>query len=394
MRFRQAFPLIMACIVVSPMGTVPEAHAQVAAKPTTVRAQLPPDAQRSWDRATEAMRANLWATAVTEFQRAYDLSQNPRVLYNVGVCEKELQHFSRAASKFEQGLREGEGKLSVDERERFVQAIAIVRRFVGKILVASTETGATLTIDDYEIGKTPFTSPVDIDLGAQRVLRLRKEGFREQTLRLDIAQGVLTRADFRLEPLLMASRVGVEVRGAPNATVYIDGTDMGPSPFRGDVPAGRHTFEARAQGYVTATQTSEVVYREPLSLVLSLSKERKEAKVRIEVQPDGALIEIDGKVRGATSWEGVLPPGGHQLIVKKTGYEASTQELALQVDQERTVRITLLEDRNRSWIWWTIGAVAVVGAGTFVSYIVFKPSDPAPYTGTFGPGVTTAHARW
>src|SRR6202012_3923547 len=135
--------------------------------------------------------------------------------------------------------------------------------------------------------------------------------------------------------------------------------------FKGDVVAGRHTFEARAPGFVTARQTSDVVYKEPLNLALDLSAERHEGHVHIEAAPSTASIELDGKIVGSGTFDGPLPTGGHQLIVKKPGYVTYTTEITLNDDQSRDVKAPLLEEKGgSSWIAWTIGTVVVVAGGS------------------------------
>ncbi|HTQ47507.1 MAG TPA: hypothetical protein VMI75_32350, partial [Polyangiaceae bacterium] len=72
------------------------AHAQQPAPTADVRAQLPDPARKAWDAAKQLAGANDYKGALVEFQRAYELSQNPRVLYNVGIVEKLLTHYARA----------------------------------------------------------------------------------------------------------------------------------------------------------------------------------------------------------------------------------------------------------------------------------------------------------
>jgi hypothetical protein len=380
------------------MLTAPLAHAQpaqppAAAAPPTIRSQLDGEAREAWDRGQQLLRAQNWDGALVEFSRAYELSKNPRVLYNVGICEKELHRYARAARRFEAELAQGEGKLSEDEKSELRSAIAIVRKYVSTVTITSTEAGAKLYVDDLPEGATPLAAPILVDVGPRKIT-LKKDGFVDVTKTIDVNAGVPANVDFVMEPREKKGMVTITVTGAPTATIYMDGTDMGPAPFKGAVPAGRHTFEAKAFGYGTATQTSEVGYKQELSLSLSLSAERHEGRVTIDVQPAGSVIEIDGKVVGSTHWEGLLPTGGHQLIVKKPGYESYSQEIAIQDDQVRAVRATLLEEQRKGWIWWTAGAAAVIVGGGIVSYFVFKPAEATPYVGNLQGGITTAGHRW
>jgi hypothetical protein len=43
----------------------------------------------------------------------------------------------------------------------------------------------------------------------------------------------------------------------------------------------------------------------------------------VRSDPDGARVDIDGKVMGVSPWSGPVPPGTHLLIVTKEGYEPS-----------------------------------------------------------------------
>lgn len=362
-------------------------------KPVTIRSELKEDAREAWDRAQALMRAKDYGAALVQFNRAYDLSKNPRVLFNVGICEKELHHYARAATRFEQELAEGEAQLTADEKAELKNAVDIVRRYVSTVAVSSNEPEATLYVDDYEIGKTPFMKPILVDVGPRK-MTLKKDGYTPQTLNLDVVAGQPGKADFTIEEAVKKGLVHITVNGAPNAIVWMDGTEMGPAPFHGKVLAGLHTFEARAIGFATATQTSTVAYHQEHNIVMTMSLERHSSRVAVDALPAGAMIEIDGKVVGSTHWEGNLPTGGHQLIVKKPGYQVFSQELALQDDQVRNVRATLIEERSSTWVWWTAGTLAVIGAGAVVSYFVFRPSDPQPYIGTLPPGTQTAGFHW
>src|ERR1700722_8283313 len=95
-----------------------------------VRAQLPEAARKDWDAAKQLAEAKDYKGALVELKRAYDLSQNPRVLYNVGALEKLLTHYARAVDAWEQELREGTSKLTPAEAAEARNAIAIVRQFV------------------------------------------------------------------------------------------------------------------------------------------------------------------------------------------------------------------------------------------------------------------------
>jgi hypothetical protein len=398
LRLRSTLRLALAAVLVAPTALaqprplVPQ-PAPAAPAPPTIRSQLSGDARDAWDRAQQLLRAKNFEGGLVEFTRAFDLSKNPRVLFNVGICEKGLSHYARASMRFEQELREGEATLSEDEKKELREAIAIVRKYVSTVSVTSSEQGAHLLVDGFDVGTTPFKEPVTVDVG-HRELTLKKDGFASQTKGIDVNAGVPVALDFHLDATNKTGSVTIAISGAPNATISMDGTDMGPAPFKGNVPAGRHTFEAKQFGYTTASQTVDVSYQGIISVTLAMSTERHEARVTIDANPPGAAIEIDGTIVGSSHWEGTLKTGGHQLVVRKPGYDPFSQEIALQDDQVRTVQATLLESARKDWIWWTVGTLAVVGAGTVASFFVFKAADSTPFVGSLQPGIAKANVRF
>jgi len=354
-----------------------------------VRSDLPPAAQGAWDSAKQLAAANDFKGALVEFERAYEVSKNPRVLYNVGVTEKLLTHYARAVDAWDKELREGAKILTPAETFELKNAIAIVQRFVTTIEVSANEAGATLYIDDYPLGKTPFAAPVRIDVG-RRAVTLRKEGFVDATQNIDVASGARTPVTFRLEPRNKTALVSVTVGGTPSATVFVDGKDMGPAPFKGELPAERHTIEARSPGFVTVGQTVDVQYGQPLSLVLSLSAERHEGRLRITA-PEGAGIALDEHAVGSGTWEGVVSTtGGHQLVVSKPGFQTYSTEVFVGDDQSRDVNVPLNKEVATNWVAWGVGTLLVVTGGIVAGYFVFKPADQSPYTGNLTPGIQPA----
>src|SRR5580692_5744203 len=109
-----AWPLLLAAAAVL---AAPSALADTPAPspPPDLRTSLPDQARRAWDAAKQLAGASDYKGALVEFQRAYELSHNPRVLYNVGVTEKLLTHYARAVDAWDTEIHEGATKLSASE---------------------------------------------------------------------------------------------------------------------------------------------------------------------------------------------------------------------------------------------------------------------------------------
>jgi len=387
-RLSRSFPFAFAAILASGVALAQPGPA----RPIDVRAQLPETARKAWDAAKQLAGASDFKGALVEFQRAYELSHDPRVLYNVGVTEKLLTHYARAVDAWEKEMKEGAAELTPAEVQEIRSSISIVQQFVTIIDVLANEPDATLTIDDIAVGKTPFAGPVRIDVG-KRTVKLSKEGFIDSIQTVDVASGQRMPVTFKLEPVTKTALVAITVGGAPSATVYIDGKDVGPAPFKGELTAERHTVEARSPGYVTVGQTVDVVYKTPVSLVLTLSAERHQGRLHV-VAPDGAEIVLDERAVGSGTWDGVVSTtGGHQLVVRKPGFQVYSSEVNVADDQTRDVNVTLNKEVVTNWVAWGIGSLLVVTGGIVAGYFIFQPANGSIVNGSLPPGYTPASFR-
>ncbi len=196
-------------------------------------------------------------------------------------------------------------------------------------------------------------------------------------------------AEFRLQPLERTTRVNISVIGPGNATVKIDGKEVGPAPYAGlvKITAEPHSFSAEAPGYGSASQSMVVREGEAVNLTLQLAAEQEKGKLIVLTKPEGATIEIDGKPVGATKWEGPVDARVHQVVVKKNGFYSWSYDVDVPKGGERSVSASLNEDRNTSFVPWLVGTI-VIGTALVVGIILLAtPPDQENARGTLNPFV-------
>lgn len=373
----------------APAPEIAAATPPAPAAPKPVREELPKEALHDWDAARELYEAKDFEGASVEYLRAYAISKNPRVLFNVAICQKNLARYARAVAYLRRMLNEGGATLSEVEQTRAREAIETIQVFVTGLALKVSEPNATVVIDGRELeGRTPFVDPIPVEVGTHTVV-VRKAGFKDATLSIDTAANVVAEPPaVALEPLVRRGVVAVTVAGAPLARVSVDGVERGFAPYTGEFPIGRHTIDARATGYVGAAASIELAQDQRLSVDLDLRAERHEGRVRIEAVPAGAALFLDGKAIGADAWEGVLASGGHQVVARREGFEPQSSELTVADDQVRTVRLELQPRRGRNdWIWWSVGSIAVLGASAYAGYTLMQPGPIDPQPGSLQPGL-------
>lgn len=384
-----AFVLCLSMVAPTVMVVSPSVAQAQPKRPKSVRDLLNDEAKKQWDTAIALASRNQWDGARAAFLQAYELSKNPRVLFNVGVAEKNLGHYPQAIDYFKRELAEGKGQLAPDEEAEISTAIVGLEKYVMTIAIDVSEPGAKVYVDDVEVGTSPIKQPVTVAIGSHRV-RASKAGSVDAQAYVD-GKERSPAVSLKLESNVKTTRVNVNVIGPKSAVIKIDGREVGTAtssqPYSGvtEVRPDPHEFTAEAPDYVTSRQVAIARDGEPINITLQLSQEQSKGKLLVTTQPAGATIEIDGKAMGASKWEGPVDVGTHQIVVKKSGYYQWSYDVEVPRGAERTVSASLNEDRNTSFVPWLIGTVLVVGASAAAIYFVTRPKDEEPVRGTLPP---------
>ncbi|MCA9631300.1 MAG: PEGA domain-containing protein [Myxococcales bacterium] len=381
--WRSVLAVVLAVSMVSP-------EVAFARKPkvTSVRQSLPKASRPMWDAAVKLTKGGNWDGARAQFLQVYEQSKNPRVLFNVAVCEKNLGRYADAIDYLKRELDEGSGKLTKKETQEIERAITGLEKFVSDLSVEVNVPGAKIYVDGREVGVSPLVKPVRVQTGERRV-SAKLAGHTDASAQVDVAAGKPAHVDLKLEALQKTALVEVKVTGASNAVVKIDGKEVGPAPFRGKVAVAPQPveFAAEAPGFVRASQSVKLEDGKKTQVTLTLAPEQSKGRLTVVTRPTGGLIEIDGHARATSRFEGALDAGSHQVVVKKRGYYTFVQDVEVRRGADRSVTASLNEDRNTNFVPWLIGSVVVLGASAVAIGLMVQPSDQDPVQGTLPPNV-------
>jgi PEGA domain-containing protein len=382
-----AFAVSLA-LVAPPAATLraPAAHAQAK---TPLKNQLTGAAKEHFETGLRLSTRKDWNGARTSFQAAYDASHDPRVLFNVAICERQLGHYGAAVQTFRRQLSEAAGKLTKAEEAEITAVIASLEKLLASLTVEANEAGADVYVDSEKVGVTPLKLPLLVPVG-ERLVRVSKPGYVDATESIQLAAGAMGKVTLKLAPLVKTALVNVSVVGPANATVTVDGKEVGPAPFSGRVTVSPepHQFAAVAPGYLSATKSivvTELPEGEAFNVRLEPAGEQRMGRLLVKASPEGATIEIDGKAVGATRWEGPVTAAPHQIVVKKRGYYAFSYDVEVPRGGERAVTASLNEDRNTNFVPWLIGTVVVLGATTAAAVLIASKPDQSPTAGSLPP---------
>jgi tetratricopeptide (TPR) repeat protein len=205
------------------------------------------------------------------------------------------------------------------------------------LTVDSEPAGATVLIDGKERGRTPFIAPVT---PGKHELVLRLSGRRD--LATDFTMPTDKDLSLRLDLLRASGAPRLTVSSAPDgATVIVDGTDMGLTPWNGEVKLGDHTVQVVRTGYLSAVRTVKMQSNRDADLSFALERIAGPGQLRVDAEPPDAEVSIDGQPARPAPFSGELTSGDHNVEVSSVGYRTVAQQITLVPGQQVSLRIAL-----------------------------------------------------
>ena len=151
--------------------------------------------------------------ALVEFERAYELVPNYRLLYNLAQIQAERHQYIAAIELFQQYLAAGGDEIAPARREQAKADIAQLEERIAYLQVESDVEGADLYVDDVLAGTLPLARHVPVNPGVCDV-RLEKAGYAPVTRRIKVASGEQQSIELSMTPLRV---VGGTENGAGEA---------------------------------------------------------------------------------------------------------------------------------------------------------------------------------
>jgi tetratricopeptide (TPR) repeat protein len=174
--------------------------ARDSAAPAADRAEVQREAGERFRRGLELYNDGDPSLALVEFERAYALVPNYRVLYNIGQVSVQLGRYARARQAFERYLSEGNAEIPAERRQAVETDLTMLARRTAFLTLSVEPAGAEVRVDDALVGRAPLTERILVDAGERRI-RIRKPGFEDRSERVVLAGGDEQRLSFKLDAL-------------------------------------------------------------------------------------------------------------------------------------------------------------------------------------------------
>ena len=131
-------------------------------KPQKPAAGEAKEADRHFKSGVALFKEGKYSEALAEFERAYEISPHPLVLYNIAGCHRELSHYGEAVKFYERFLDEGKGQVPPSRLTAARGELDGILARIARVTVTASPEDATIFVDGEQLDaltKMPLIMP-------------------------------------------------------------------------------------------------------------------------------------------------------------------------------------------------------------------------------------------
>lgn len=229
------------------------------------------------------------------------------------------------------------GMVTVDQPRKELQFA--LRPAFGSVTVTSTPSGASVFLDEKQVGQTPLT--LDRIASGSHSLRLQAPQYAVERRNVSVADGQTA----NVAVTLAARFAEITVQAPQGAVVTVDGDRKGSGTLSWRQGEGLCDIVVSMAGHRDARRQLEVVAGRAQTVQLTPQPIYGSASVDSDLMD--AEIWIDGKQYGVTpNVVERLLVGSHTLVLKKSGYADLQQQFSVEEGKEASLLVKLPAGRS------------------------------------------------
>lgn len=229
------------------------------------------------------------------------------------------------------------GMVTVDQPRKELQFA--LRPAFGSVTVTSTPSGASVFLDEKQVGQTPLT--LDRIASGSHSLRLQAPQYAVERRNVSVADGQTA----NVAVTLAARFAEITVQAPQEAVVTVDGDRKGSGTLSWRQSEGLCDIVVSMAGHRDARRQLEVVAGRAQTVQLTPQPIYGSASVDSDLID--AEIWIDGKQYGVTpNVVERLLVGSHTLVLKKSGYADLQQQFSVEEGKEASLSVKLPAGRS------------------------------------------------
>lgn len=319
--------------------------------PAAALAQQPPqaspaaiaEARQRYQRGIDLFEERNYDAAMAEFLRAYELTRNPAVLFNISATHELTGHFVEALDAMLDYERQAPPATVAQRRADVDAALGRLRSRIGTIVIRFQAAGLDVRVDGLQ--RPPSSGNVEIRVAAGRHrVTLAAPHYQSREAEFDVSGGATIVIS---EPLVPERAFMAVESNVPGAEVVVDGRSVATTPVTSPlpVPEGSHHVVVRRAGYTTyETDVNSVGAGARVSASLSWSDPMPRdvgARVVVHANEPDTVTLIDGR-RLASDGSTLVPPGRHTLRVERSDFLPDEREVDLAPGRDNAVSVFLM----------------------------------------------------
>jgi hypothetical protein len=155
--------------------------------------------------------------ALVQFERAYAVKPNFKVLYNIAQCYFELHQYVEARDTLSRYLKDGAGSIEAERQSTVQNDLAELDRRIAHLTLQVNVTGATVYVDGKKVGVTPLELAVDVNEGQRTIsVETADRGSKQRIVRVAGGEAQTINLDFAaLAPTPVAAVGGTKAASSP-----------------------------------------------------------------------------------------------------------------------------------------------------------------------------------
>jgi hypothetical protein len=134
------------------------------------------EARAHFKQGVQLVREGAYEAALVELKRAYELSPDYRVLFNIGQTALQLNEYMEAIEAFEAYLEQGGSRIEPERREAVEQNLVELQKRVAALTITVDADGAKISIDGRQVGTSPLEGKITVNVGRHQVSATASDG--------------------------------------------------------------------------------------------------------------------------------------------------------------------------------------------------------------------------
>lgn len=279
-----------------------------------------------------------WKAALEAFQKAHQANPSGPTAVRVAGALYELGKLVEAQQAYRQALDDHGSSLFGADKTKAQERLDELAEKIGTLEIRVSEADAQVRIDDEVVGTSPL--PTRKIAAGEHTVKVTKPGFSPASQTVKVAAGdEATTIEVQLQAVATMGKVAVSVSGGESMVVVIDGNEVGPAPYTGDLEPGEHDIAARSASQEAPAQ--KVTVKEGETTSVELVAGALTGKIEVRIKDEEGSVFIDGEKVGDGNWSGEIPIGEHELKVTRPGYEPFEKTIRVAADDVQVETVVL-----------------------------------------------------